>query len=65
MKKTAYEKPAMTTVQLQHMTQLLSGSPYDTTPPNEIHDYDDWFGSRRTKDVWDGDCEDEWDEEND
>ena len=54
MKKTAYEKPAMTTVLLQHKSNLLQAS---QTPPNEIPDYDDWFGAKegKTSDVnlWD------------
>ena len=54
MKKTAYEKPAMMTVLLQHKTNLLQAS---QTPPNEIPDYDDWLGVKeeKTSDVnlWD------------
>ena len=43
MKKRAYEKPTCSVVVLQHQANILVGSPYDTTPPNEIPDYDDWF----------------------
>lgn len=51
----------MKVVLLQHKTNLLVSSPYDATPPNEIPDYDDWFGARRHNGVWDN--EDDWDEE--
>ena len=55
MKKTAYEKPSMMTVLLQHKSNLLQAS---QTPPNEIPNYDDWFGAKEeTSDV------DVWDEE--
>ena len=40
MKKRAYEKPSMRVVELQHRTCLLQAS---STPPEEIHDYDDWM----------------------
>ena len=43
MKKRAYEKPTCRVVVLQHKTNILVGSPYDATPPNEIPDYDDWM----------------------
>ena len=43
MKKIAYEKPSMMTVLLQHKSNLLQAS---QTPPNEIPDYDDWFGAK-------------------
>ena len=42
MKKRAYEKPSMTVVELQHRACLLQSS---GTPPEEIHDYDDWMGA--------------------
>ena len=45
MKKRAYEKPTCRVVVLQHKANILVSSPYDVTPPNEIHDYDDWFGA--------------------
>ena len=61
MKKRAYEKPTCRVVVLQHKANILVGSPYDATPPNEIPDYDDWFGSRRHKGAWDD--EDELDED--
>ncbi len=57
--KKKYMKPSFRVVELQHRTCLLSGSHYDATPPNEIHDYDDWFGSRRFKGGWDDDWEEE------
>ena len=44
MKKRAYEKPTCRVVVLQHKANILVGSPGDTTPPNEIPDYDDWLG---------------------
>ena len=43
MKKRAYKKPSMRVVELQHKENILVGSPYDATPPNEIPDYDDWL----------------------
>ena len=49
MKKKTYEKPTMTVVELRHRTCLLQAS---ATPPNEIPDYDDWFGSRQHDGVW-------------
>jgi len=33
----------MTVYELQHKANILVGSPYDATPPNEINDYDDWI----------------------
>ena len=59
--KRIYQKPEMKVVLLQHKTNILVGSPYDATPPNEIPDYDDWFGARKNNSVWDG--EDEWEDE--
>ena len=59
--KRIYQKPEMKVVLLQHKTNILVGSPYDATPPNEIPDYDDWFGARKNNSVWDGD--DEWEDE--
>ena len=56
--KRIYQKPEMKVVLLQHKTNLLVSSPYDATPPNEIPDYDDWFGSRQHDGVW-GDGEEE------
>ncbi len=59
MKKIAYEKPNCRVVVLQHKANILVGSPYDTTPPNEIPDYDDWFEAKEDKSsagsasVWD------------
>ena len=61
MKKRAYEKPTCRVVVLQHKANILVGSPYDATPPNEIPDYDDWMGARRNKNVWDN--EDDWEDE--
>ena len=49
----------MKVVLLQHKTNLLVSSPYDATPPNEIPDYDDWFGARKHNSVWDDDWEEE------
>ena len=43
MKKRAYEKPTCRVVVLRHKANILVGSPYDATPPNEIPDYDDWM----------------------
>ena len=43
MKKRAYKKPTCRVVVLQYKANILVGSPYDATPPNEIPDYDDWF----------------------
>ena len=57
MKKKIYEKPTMTVVELQYRTCLLQAS---GTPPNEIPDYDDWFGARESDGVWDD--EDDWEE---
>ncbi|MCR5159670.1 MAG: hypothetical protein K6D37_11180 [Prevotella sp.] len=53
MKKKAYEKPSMRVVKLHHKTCLLQVS---QTPPNEIPDYDDWLGARRSN------GEDDWDD---
>ena len=61
LKKKIYEKPTCRVVVLQHKANILAGSPYDATPPNEIPDYDDWFGARRHKGAWDD--EDELDED--
>ena len=41
--KRIYQKPEMKVGLLQHKTNILVGSPYDATPPNEIPDYDDWM----------------------
>ena len=60
MKKRAYEKPTCRVVVLQYKANILVGSPYDATPPNEIPDYDDWFGARESDDDWDD--EDDWEE---
>ena len=51
----------MKVYKLQHKANILVGSPYDATPPNEIPDYDDWLGARQHKDMWDDedDLEDE------
>ena len=35
----------MKAVPVQNNVKLLAGSSYDATPPNEISDYDDWFGA--------------------
>ena len=47
--KKKYMKPSFRVVELQHKCQLLAGSGSYTdpepTPPNEIPDYDDWFGA--------------------
>ena len=43
LKKKIYEKPTCRVVVLQHKANILAGSPYDATPPNEIPDYDDWM----------------------
>ena len=59
--KKKYEKPSVILVELQHKANILVGSPYDATPPNEIPDYDDWFGARESDDDWDD--EDVWDED--
>ena len=40
--KKKYMKPAMTVVKIQQM-QIICTSPGDTTPPNEIPEYDDWL----------------------
>ncbi len=50
----------MKVVLLQHKTNLLISSPYDATPPNEIHDYDDWFGARKNNGGWD---DEDWEDE--
>ena len=50
MKKTAYEKPSMMTVLLQHKSNLLQAS---QTPPNEIPNYDDWFGVKDQGEIYD------------
>ena len=50
MKKIAYEKPSMRVVELQHRTCLLQTS---QTPPNEIPDYDDWFGVKDQGEIYD------------
>ena len=44
--KKKYEQPSMGVVELQHRTCLLQAS---QTPPNEIPDYDDWFGVKEGK----------------
>lgn len=56
--KRIYQKPEINEVVLDATVQLLSGS---NTPPEEIPDYDDWFGARQHKDMWDD--EDDWVEE--
>lgn len=48
--KRIYQKPEMNEVLLDVTGQLLSAS---NTPPNEIPDYDDWFGAREFEDDWD------------
>lgn len=53
--KKKYMKPSFREEELQHRTCLLQAS---GTPPNEIPDYDDWFGSRQHDGVW-GDGEEE------
>ena len=58
--KRIYQKPEMKVVLLQHKTNLLISSPYDATPPNEIHDYDDWFGARKNNGGWD---DEDWEDE--
>ena len=55
--KRIYQKPEINEVVLDATVQLLSGS---NTPPNEIPDYDDWFGAREFEDDWDD--EDDWEE---
>ena len=59
MKKRAYKKPSMRVVELQHRTCLLQKS---QTPPNEIPDYDDWFGVKEDKSSIDpfNDWDDDW-----
>jgi len=59
--KRIYQKPEMKVVLLQHKANIMVGSPYDATPPNEIPDYDSWLGARRHNGVWDD--EDNWEEE--
>ena len=51
LKKKAYNELTLRVVALHHKTQLLAssdegqgGGAPSSTPPNEIHDYDDWFG---------------------
>ena len=41
--KKYYMKPTMKMVEMSNDAELLAGSPYDATPPNEIPDYDDWM----------------------
>ena len=41
--KRIYQKPEMEVIVSDATVQLLSGSPYDATPPNEVPDYDDWL----------------------
>ena len=48
--KRIYQKPEINEVLLDVTGQLLSAS---NTPPNEIPDYDDWFGAREFEDDWD------------
>jgi hypothetical protein len=55
--KRIYQKPEINEVLLDVTGQLLSAS---NTPPEEISDYDDWFGARESDGVWDD--EDDWDE---
>ena len=57
MKKTTYEKPTCRVVVLQHKANILVGSPYDATPPNEIPDYDDWFGVKDQGEIFGGDSD--------
>ena len=47
--KKEYMKPSMKVYELQHKANILVGSPYDATPPNEIPDYDDWMASREDR----------------
>lgn len=58
--KRIYQKPEINEVLLDATVQLLSGS---NTPPEEIPDYDDWFGARQHKDMWEDDEEDLGEEE--
>lgn len=58
--KRIYQKPEINEVLLDATVQLLSGS---NTPPEEIPDYDDWFGARQNKDMWEDDEEDLGEEE--
>jgi hypothetical protein len=58
--KRIYQKPEINEVVLDATVQLLSGSNTRTTPPEEIPDYDDWFGARESDGVWDD--EDDWEE---
>ena len=56
--KKKYLKPSVNVVELRHKTCLLQASE-TATPPNEIPDYDDWLGTRRSN------GEDDWDDETD
>jgi hypothetical protein len=56
--KKKYMKPSFRVEELLYTTCLLQAS---ATPPNEIPDYDDWFGARQHKDMWEDD--DDWVEE--
>ena len=47
--KKKYMKPSFRVEELLYTTCLLQAS---ATPPNEIPDYDDWFGSRQHDGVW-------------
>ena len=51
--KRIYQKPEINEVVLDATVQLLSGSNTRTTPPEEIPDYDDWFGARQQDGIWD------------
>ena len=42
MRKKIYEKPTCKVVMLRHKSRLLNSSP-TSTPPNDVHDYDDWL----------------------
>jgi hypothetical protein len=61
LKKKIYEKPSFRVVELRHKANILAGSPVRNTPPEEIPDYDDWFGARRHKGAWED--EEDLDEE--
>ena len=64
MKKYAYKKPSLTTVELASCHRLCSisdtGNGWDVIPPDQPNQP---AGANRNGNVWDDDCEEDCDEE--
>lgn len=55
--KKEYKYPSMEVLNVDVMNHLLQAS--DSTPPNEIPDYDDWLGARKFSGSWEEEEEEE------